>query len=764
LPEAGPEIPKLDELVGEEVESRGRYGRLIAIAVVLTTLIAALVAFAQAQALRSHDRADATAEQYGALALNAAAVNRGRAEVQIDRVSLLSQQVRQADDASLFEQYATASKVTTLLASRWDSIAAQTQSDTVAIAGTQGIPYICSPTIVSEIASKLPRSEKSCPATNAFYSSEQDPNFPNRYLQQSQYPTYRLAALRDASNQEADDAEAKFVHYAAALTMLAVAVFLFGYSLTPQGQARRILYSRVAAGFVLVAGVWALYQVLTPVSRPPDSAATAYAKGQVALYDGNDQAAIADYDRALSLRPQFVDAYVGRASAEYDTGIPHIGTGDTSVPTTAGPVTIPTTAAINKDVADLEHARDRGSDAATLFANLAGDLEYRGLIEHNSSDVLQSRHYAEAAAARFKDQQNAAALLLTTRFVLAEDDLALGDQASAAEYRAAESRLQAPGVNTEVAVASALTDLSLIANEHPALASKAGALKAQIVATGEAGYPTPNGYSGKGYANHVVQLSGIKAEPDPGHALYLINHPNGFNPNNDLLSAQWEYKDPVNGEWAVLPEISGPVNSGGLISLNPGYASNNPSYVSGTSPATCLPAGHYRVELYVNGRLAGSTTTTGSWPALQAVRFNEVDAAICTPQGWRAFPRIGPGADGSIAPDQSSGAFILSIPKAAAGSLAGNTAALLGVMESTVKSFSGSAGSVLPGIHSAGRAQSTPFFMSSSNGQQETWTYQHGVVLSGVGTAANGEVYVGMTWGPANGNLAEDLFLSLSPR
>lgn len=764
MPEAGPEIPHLDELVGEEVEARGHYGRLIAIAVVLTTLIGALVAFAQASALRSHDAADSRAEQYGALALNAAAVNRGKAQVQIDRLNLLSQQVRQANDASLFQTYGTTSKATSLLAARWNTIAGQTQSDTVSIAGTQGIPYVCSPTIVANIASKLPSGKRSCPAGNAFYSPEQDPSFPNRYLQQSQFPAYRLTALRDASNQEAEDAEAKFVHYAAALTMLAVAVFLLGYSLTPHGQARRVLFSRAAAGFVLVAGVWALYQVLTPASRPPDAAATAFANGEVALNDGNDRAAIAAFNRALSLRPRFVDAYIDRASAEYDAGIPHTGTGNTSLPTTAGPDTIPTTAAIDKDVADLERARDEGSDAATLFASLGNDLEYRGLIEHNSADLGQSRHYAEEAAARFKDQPNVASPLLTTRFVVAEDDLALGDPGTDAAYRAAESQLQAPGVNTEVAVAAALTDLSLIEAEHPALAGKADGLKAQIVAKAEAGYPTPNGFDGKGYGNHVVQLSGIKAEPDPGHALYLINHTGGFNPDNDLLSAQWEYKDPVNGEWAVLPELSGPVGTGGLISLHPGYASNNPSYVSGSSPATCLPAGKYRVELYVNGRLAGSATATGAWPVLQAVRFNEVDAAICTPTGWQPFPNVGPGGDGYIAPDQSSGAFIVSIPKAAAGALAGDTQGLITVMEQTVKGFSGGGGSILPGVQSTGRAQSTAFFMSSGNGQAETWNYKNGVVLSGVGTAANGQVYVGLTWGPSDGKLAQDLFISLSPQ
>ena len=36
------------------------------------------------------------------------------------------------------------------------------------------------------------------------------------------------------------------------------------------------------------------------------------------------------------------------------------------------------------------------------------------------------------------------------------------------------------------------------------------------------------------------------------------------------------------------------------------------------------------------------------------------------------------------------------------------------------------------------------------------------IVLTGVGTSSNGEIYVGMTWGPASPQTPQ-LFLSLSP-
>ncbi len=758
MPEAGPEIPKVDEIVGEEVQEHGRYGRLIAVAVVVTTLIGALVAFAQASALRLHDQADARAESNGALALNAAAVDRGKAQTQINRFDLLIQQIRQGDAASLFQEWGTHSTATGLAAKRWAKIAQQTESDTAAIAATQDFPFICSPTI-----------QHKCSSKNASFSPEQDPQFPNRYMEQSQWPAYHLSALRDAANEQADDAESKFVNYAAALTMLAVAVFLFGYSLTPQGQARRVLYSRVAVAFVLVAGIWALVQVMTPVTTPPGGAATAFANGKVAANELNDPAAISDFNRALALRPRFVDAYVQRAAVEYDQGIPHLGTGPNALPTTAGGDTIPSLTALDRATADLERAHDEGSTAATLFEDLSIDLTYRGLLTNNDSDLTESRSYAEQAIEKVKDQSASGTLLSNLYFQVAEDDLALGRPGATEEWRTARAQMRHADVATEYIVAPALTDLSLIETERPDLASRVDALKEAIVFEGEITYPskgkpyetTPGGYlPRKDFATHLVHLGGVKASPDPGHALFYFTQANGFNPTYDLLSAQWEYQDPVHHEWAVLPEISGPIEKGQLISL-PGdlYASNNPSYVSETSPATCLPQGKYRVQLFVNGHLAGTATASSDWPSLHAVHFSEVDGAMCAGEGWVPFQGGGPGGGGYTASDLSAGASIISIPTSAAPYLVGDNAAQGAVMNSYMKGFSGK---LFPGIQAQTGLQHTDFFMSSTNGQKRFWSYNNGYVYSGVGQSANGQIYIGLAWAKQN-QTAYDLFLSLSP-
>jgi len=743
-----PEIPHVSELTGEHEHHHDRHGRLIAVAIVLTTLAAALVAYAQAAALRTHDEADARAERNGALALSAAAIANDESRAQVDRFDLLQSEERRADNAALFEQYGAGSAATKLEAARWTQIAHQTYADTRAIAKSEGLPYICSPS-----------HDAPCPAANGFYSPEQDPNFPIRYQQNALFQSYRLSALRDAANQAADNGEAQFVHYAAALTMLAVGVFLFGYALTPQGRARRTLFVRAASGFVVVACGWALFHALEHGSTPPDSAATAFANGEVATNDYQYGQAVADYDRAIKLSPKFVTALFHRATAEYVLGVPHSTLGSTTLPAPAGPVTVPSVQAIDKAAADDARARDQGSTSPTLLANLGADLLYRGLLRHDSNDLRQSLDVSRQAALALAQQNQSANDLVNARFDIAEAELALGDS-YARDYQLAEHSLQATDVDTESGVGAALTDLDLIRVTHPALASQVATLDGQVVASVQFGPValTPNGdLPAKG--RPPIRFTGVQLQPDPGHMLYTIKGPGSFNPSDDVLSAQWQYKDPVNGEWAVLPEISGPVAKGGLLPAGPGYSSSNPSYVSLSTPATCLPAGQYKVDLYVNGQLAGSATTPGNWPTLQAARFRQVDAAICAPPNWQPLSVSStPGADGYFTANASAGVVVFTIPGAALGSAQANPAALAFLMRKVVAGF---ASSVLPGLVPKGPDQATSFFMNFSDGRFQDWTFNGGKLISGVGMSPSGEIYVGLSYGPASVDVA-DLFLSIS--
>jgi hypothetical protein len=392
-----------------------------------------------------------------------------------------------------------------------------------------------------------------------------------------------------------------------------------------------------------------------------------------------------------------------------------------------------------------------------VLANLGRDLFYRGIITHSPPDLRASHVYLEEAAAKLRTQAHAAMLVAGVQLRMAEDSLALARVKEAErEYAQAERVLGDRTGGAEPLIATALTDLSLIETAHPGLSARAEEISQQLVAAGDTAMPTPTGER-PASGRPEVTLRGISAQPDPGHALYTISKPGSFDPVRDKVSAQWSYQDPLHGEWAVLPELSGPVPPGGMVGDASGYASNNPSYVSASAPATCLPAGRYRVSIYVNGKLAGSATATGSWPALHAVRFSDVDGAICVPAKWQSVGDIG-GTAGYAAPDESSRVFMLSIPKQAASALASSQPDLANLMSV----LPGNLGSILPGLTPDNKPRSTAFFMSSDNGQLQQWHYRRGVVLTGVGTSSNGQVYVGMTWGPDTG-VTPQLFLSLSP-
>jgi tetratricopeptide (TPR) repeat protein len=627
-------------------------------------------------------------------------------------------------------------------------LATQTEAETKTIAGTQGIPYICSPSL-----------EPGCPAAYAFYSPEQDPRFPTRYIEAGQWQSYRSTALRDAANEEADEAEGQFVHYAASLTMLAVAVFLLGYSLTPQGRQRHRLYAVCAGGLVLVGGTWALVHALSPVSHPPDRAATAYANGRQALNTGDYPSAIQDFNTAISLRPHFVDAYVQRAQAELNAGIPHTGSGADALPTTAGPNTIASGAALSAAIRDDERAVEEGTSSPTLLSDLGKDLLYRGLLAHSAADLRESRSDLAESLRTFKSQQNSTYLTAGAKLRIAEDDLALRRPAAAAEYHQAEQALLAPDVPLEAALAPALTDLSLIESTRPALRGAVAAVRRELILTGDLAGTTLGGRPPSASApTKPVQFTGVQAQPDPGHALWTLKNVGSLT-DRDVLSVQWEYQDPLHGEWAVLPELSGPVGRNSLSALgSDGLASNNASYVSSSNPATCLPPGMFKVELYVNGQLAGSATAHSNWPALHAVRLNDVDGAMCVPTSWNALASK-TGVDVYGAPKGIAGAAILDIPKGAVGTA--SAPELVYVMQKFLGGFAGSSG-LFPGLTPAGKASSTLFFMSASNGQAQEWAYKGGFLFSGAGTAPNGQDYVGIAWGP-NASEAQDVFYSLSP-
>ncbi len=130
------------------------------------------------------------------------------------------------------------------------------------------------------------------------------------------------------------------------LTLLAVTLFLFGLASTAKSRVRWVF---IAVGLALasVTLVWMVSVQFQPVSGLPEEAIKAYARGWGLAYQDKQSQAIAAYDEALQIAPTYAHALRERAYAHFDL--------DESADAAA----------------DLERARAAGEKSGEVAGNLA---------------------------------------------------------------------------------------------------------------------------------------------------------------------------------------------------------------------------------------------------------------------------------------------------------------------------------------------------------------------------------------------------------
>lgn len=715
----GVEIPEVHHLTADELHSDS-FGRRIAVAAVLTTLAAALIAFLQAGALRSHDEADQRAERLGAIALTQAAGQRGISQLQVDRFQLYRDDLARAASAQSVATYGGGKdKTAQLEADRWKRIARVTNADTARIARDDNVPAI---------------------AAQSRFGPDLDPLYPNRYVQVGQHSSYELSARREAANEEANAAESRFVHYAASLTMFAVAVFLLGYSLTPQGRPRRRLFTRVAGAFAAVAALWAVTNALNPITHAPAMAATAFADGQVAVNTENYPTAIARFGAALKDDPGLVDAHVQRAAAEFAVGQP--------VPDEAS---IPSVAALESSAKDDKKAIDLGSESPALINDLGGLLFYLGVRKNDDGLLRESIQRSEEAAARLPDDA-------TPAYDIALARLALGDfEKAKEEFAAAIARtVRRPPLAREGGVSSALTDLALVRQLRPARAGQVAEISDAILTGAATGSTTANNsQSSPAVSDRRATFNKVSMALDPGHAQVVINAARGFDPARDRLSEQWYQVDPRTRTSTVLGGVSGPI-TGGLDTDFTGLRySSNPSYLSLSARPLCLPEGNYRVDLYANGHLAGHADGRSDWHGLRPVQIRDLRVAFCAPRDMKPVSSgAGSASQVFIGGGGKSGAAVFALPKSI---VAGASAKDL---TNTVVSSFGSGSGLLPGLHQTlSRAN---IFANFASPLHQEWSYRGGSLTAGAGVSPDRRLYIALAWGPGDGSAETQLINSFS--
>jgi hypothetical protein len=168
-------------------------------------------------------------------------------------------------------------------------------------------------------------------------------------------------------------------------------------------------------------------------------------------------------------------------------------------------------------------------------------------------------------------------------------------------------------------------------------------------------------------------------------------------------------------------------------------------YTGAVMPAACLPEGSYRVELYVNGRLAAEASTTTDFADLDAFMARDLTMAFCHPSDWvRREDRLPGLIDGFQSADGQYGAYgaRYSVP----GSLREIEDLAAQVEDLTIEAFP----QWLPAQPTYDEQSGTTadYFMGLDRTAWRWYDYGTGYVRVGAGIADDGAVVMGMVYGP----------------
>ena len=283
--------------VAEVDETADPLQRLVAILIMAVTLIAAGVAFLQTQAGNRESVANRQAEAYSVQTLSSlvtAGRNYGQREIAIDLTNDFSEQSihlgATARGGGPAAAYAAA------LSHAYHEV-----STSIGAEAREVLGYDLAPA-----------------------------GFERFYVEQYR-PSYAAIEYQKAYARERDEWGGKSGQYITVITVLAVALFLLGLSLTVPSVARPpfLIIGTVVA---LAPTVWAGTIWLRAVEKPSDVAVEAYARGQAQLdaleFDpnadkGDHDEIVAEMTAAIEARPEFLEAYLARGVAyfNYDLAI-----------------------------------------------------------------------------------------------------------------------------------------------------------------------------------------------------------------------------------------------------------------------------------------------------------------------------------------------------------------------------------------------------------------------------------------------------------
>jgi hypothetical protein len=700
------EAPERIEI--EEEQIHDRFSRAVAVAIVLVTLLVAVVHFAQSYDEERASDAAINAQQLAILGNGQQAAILQDAGAQFGLFAL-SEEQRTREANSLQQQLneiatnvITPQETARLTqdSQRWSQLAAATEGLTALKSGGPEGP-------------------------------QQDASFPSRFLIDKLVELDQLRAERDAVNQIGQDWNNKVTAYAAVLTLTAVALYLLGLSIALKLRIRLGL-AGLGAGFAAIALVATLVIQAVPPSESPPQAAVEYAEGlkefQIAAASSDIagfKASAQHLRRATELRPRFALAYEKLALAEFSAGAPSPGA--------IGEVA--SADALNRSEADLMTAKDLGDNSAAMLLAL-GAVEYHLWLKDGRTSRIDDFLKYESQA---EGMDNAG---YTAPANLALGLLAVGrDSDARAAYRESIVRLLKlhNAVFSEFGVAESLNSLETLVKAKPETAGRVQKMKEYL--TNAAAQESPDPSTGPSRTAAAVGIS-VNAGSLDWHASIA-----GFQHGSDHVSVQWYYRDPAGIAWAPLPAASGsytelpPFSSLGAD----GYGQRN-AFLGASGD--CLHDGTYRVEIYINGKFGGKVEREFKLGDLKGHLFLDVGAATCVPTDWKQTTYAVRGFEnGYTSPSKDAGMFVFRYQDAKVGGSASALTNSSNYLALTMAAFNDH----FPAPPVFERISPSLFFQNLDGPTVQYYTYPGGTVQVGAGVKqADGSVLVGVVYGPSS--------------
>ena len=297
MPEVEVTPPEID------VDERATpFKRAVAVVVVTLTLFASIVAYLQTAESNKEDRAAREAQRFATTGLGA----------QVDA---------SADFQRAYSVYTQSE-----LLDRRRIIAVNRQRQAV------GTP---SADVFALAAERAAAVKQAIAATSPLVSDEEfnetgDPNFPNRFDAEVSLEPDEARLRQTAQAELANGHGEKADTFVAILTVLAVALFLLGLSLTVEGRSRRLLVVP-GVGIAVVCLGWTALTVLRDVPRTPERAIRAVADGNRLVTRFEFDEAIEAYTTAIEERSDYAAAFGARAGAQFLAGSPQASAGFVSI-------------------------------------------------------------------------------------------------------------------------------------------------------------------------------------------------------------------------------------------------------------------------------------------------------------------------------------------------------------------------------------------------------------------------------------------------